>query len=104
MQILTVYSPEDSGLIRLWQRSWAAHGWKPGLISPKELQNQSVRTATKARKAKCSVSVRTINYGHRPRQKNFHVKRYGAPGWRHARIVMYPPSFSEQQILAARAA
>lgn len=104
MKILTIYSPEDSGFIRIWERSWSAYGWKPGLISPKELQGQSVRSAAKARRAKRVISVRALNYGQRPWHGNFHIKAHGAPGWKTARIVLFPPSMTEEQIRTAREA
>ena len=102
MRILTVYSPEDSGLIRLWQRSWAAHGWKPGLISPKELQGKSWRAAAKARRGRL-IAVRAINYGARPRSR-WKAVYHGCRGWLTAKVVVFPETFTEDQIIAAREA
>ncbi len=115
MRILSVYSPADAGIIRLWERSWRSNGWKPGLITPKELQEHTPREAAKARRARFVYPLRLINFGFRPPRnwptvkcgklqapKNLPFKRYGSVGWQHAQLVLFPADMTEAQILAVR--
>lgn len=92
MQILTVYSPEDSGFYRLWERSWRLRGWEPGIITPKEIfRYKTPKAAAKARGATLIISPRMINLSFkRPRKTPTRIPfvRRGSPGWEKASVVL----------------
>lgn len=105
MRILSVYSPADAGILRLWERSWRSNGWKPGLITPKELHEDLARDVARRRRSRYLQPARLINYGLRPPRpapKKLSFKRYGAPGWQTAKLVLFPLGMTEAEILTAR--
>lgn len=103
MKVLTLYSPRDIDIFRIWERSWRKRGWRPGLIAPKEVQRYpSVRAAAKARHCKLICTPHLINFGlRRPRKTpaKLSFTRFGSRGWLTAPLVRFPDNFSEAQIL-----
>jgi len=70
MQVLTVYSPGNSHFYRQWAKSWSAQGWKPGIITPKEISRHgSAKAAAKARGAKLLCAANLFNVSFRPPRK-----------------------------------
>jgi len=89
VQIFAVYRAEDAKLMRLWADTWAANGWKVRLILPKH---------PKRKKAKV-VSVRLINFGLRPGSGvTFRPRKWGAPGWKVAKLVRFPEGCTEEHV------
>jgi hypothetical protein len=105
MRIFTIYSPADSDFYRLWERSWRMRGWKPAILTPKEIKrNKSARSAAKSRGPGSTLlcSPRTINFSYRkPRKTPVRIvfKRYRSPGWETADVVQFPVGASELDIL-----
>lgn len=102
MRILAVYRAVDAGLIRLWERSWRARGWTPGLLSPKEVESCSARAAAATRRASLVCNARTINFSYRvPRARPVRIKykKFGTAGWQSADVVQFPAGMTEADIL-----
>jgi hypothetical protein len=104
MRILTVYSPAEAGLYRVWERSWRSRGFEPGIISAKEIQKRgSSRAAAKARRSRLPVHPpRLINFSltkGKVRRQRFSYARFGSSGWEKAPVVLFPEGTTEAQIL-----
>jgi len=94
MLSLAVYNPADSAFYREWENSWRSQGFRPGLITPKEiLRHGSARAAAQARGATLLCSARTINVSFkRPRKSPVRISfvTVGKRGWRKAPVIRYP--------------
>lgn len=100
MKVFAVFSERKAGLIKVWSRSWEAHGWTPQLISSKELAVMgSVRAAARARGGGLLADLQVINFDYpsrkRPRRR---ILAYGCPGWEKARLVQFPSEATEEDV------
>lgn len=105
MKVFTVFSPENADVLRVWERSWRLQGWKPGLLTVREVDRHGKKAAQVRGSRYADLDVRTINYTFkRPRTLpvRIGVKRYGVRGWKSAPVVLFPSNFSESDILQAR--
>lgn len=98
MKILCVYSPEDSGFYRVWEKSWRLRGFCPGIITPKEIaRHKTAKKAAAVRGVRLVCSARLINASFkRPRKIPARIpfKKYGSPGWETAPVILFPKDFS----------
>lgn len=81
-------SPPNQGeLLRVWDRSWRARGWKTKIILPGE--------------AECGLVVPYwwINFSYRPSMRNYTTRSFGDEEWMTADVVKFRADITELQIL-----
>ena len=97
MKVFAAYSREKVGIVRVWAESWAARGWSPRLISPKEIREfGSPRKAAEARGGGILTDLLTINFA--GRRHPLKSRRFGRPGWEDAPLVRFTPGTDESSI------
>lgn len=75
-------------LCALWRRSWLGAGWTPRVL----------RKTKKAPAGRPVVTFSHINFSCPP-GRMLEACPFGAPGWRTAEVVLFPPEATPQQIL-----
>lgn len=104
MKVFARYDPATSQLVRIWARSWMAHGWKPRLISAQEIEKHgagdgAVLARTRGRGG-VVTDVRLMNFAISPRKfKKYTSAAFGVPGWKEAGLVLFGPNATEDQVL-----
>lgn len=101
MKVFAVFSGKKAGMVKIWARSWAAHGWTPRLLSEKEVRLAGTpRAAARARGGGLLADLGVINFGYpvrnRPRRR---VIRWASTGWTDALLVRFPEGTTEERIL-----
>lgn len=97
MQVFVRYMPGCAEAFRVTGRSWRSLGWTVRLILPGDKEPSPKALV---------VDPWLMNYGIRPAAwtKSKRLKRkFQAAGWDKAPLVQYPPTFSDNSILLARA-
>ena len=68
MKAFAVFSEGKAGLIRVWAQSWEARGWRPQLLTSRELEEHgSARKAAKNRGGGLLTDLCVINFSCRSR-------------------------------------
>lgn len=102
MKVFALFSPDKAALVRVWARSWAARGWRPQVLTEREVREAgSPRKAARARGGGVLTDLQVINFGYRRGGKKAR-KTHGKPGWESADLVVFPASFTEQDVRDAR--
>lgn len=96
MNVFTLYSEPHARGLRLWVRSWQQHGYRPQLISRRELVGTTIKRVVRRRGGGIVVKPGAFNLGHR-RGKPV-CKGYGTRGWKTASVVIFPPGISEDTL------
>ncbi len=97
MNVFTLYSEQYAKNLRLWVRSWQEQGYKPQLISLRELEGSTIKKVMRRRGGGILVRPGAINLGH-TRGKPTCVK-FGSRGWKAAKVVIFEPHTSEDVLL-----
>jgi hypothetical protein len=100
VKVFAVFSESLAGLVKVWAQSWAARGWRPQLISERELEALgSPEAAAKARGGGLLADVRVINFSyparHTPKRR---AVQHGRNGWLAAPLVRFPSSATEEDV------
>ena len=98
--VFAAYSPAKVGLVRVWRESWERLGWRARLLSDKEIElHGSPRRAADARGGGALVTLSTINFSHRARDKRLiRSISQGKLGWQTAAVVRFPAQITEDEI------
>jgi hypothetical protein len=99
-KVFAAYSREKVGLVRVWMESWERRGWRPQLLSVKEIQGAgSVRKAAEDRGGGVLADLLIINFGFWSRDRApLRSTRINRAGWESAALVRFSPGASETEI------
>lgn len=97
MNVFTLYSEPYAKNLRLWIRSWQQHGYRPQLISLRELENSTIKKVVRRRGGGIVVRPGAINLGHK-RGKPV-CKSFGTRGSKNASVVIFEPTTSQEVLL-----
>ena len=100
-RVFAVFESSKVALVRVWIDSWAARGWSPQLISPREIEEAgSVPQALRRRARGGAVTdLLAINFSGRPRD-SLRAVRLGRRGWQSAPVVRFPAGTSEADVFS----
>lgn len=97
MNVFTLYSEPYARNLRLWIRSWQENGYRPQLISLRELENSTIKKVIRKRGGGILVRPGAVNLGHK-RGKPV-CKRFGTRGWKTAPVVIFEPHTSQDVLM-----
>jgi hypothetical protein len=102
MKVFAAYDPRKIRLVRAWIQSWEARGWRPQLLSEREVKDyRSARLAAKARGGGLLSDLCVINFSFRFRFRSKDSRRsvqVGKRGWATASLVRFPSTATERDI------
>jgi hypothetical protein len=97
MNVFTLYSEPHARNLRLWVRSWQENGYRPQLISLRELEGATIKQVVRRRGGGVVVRPGAVNLGHK-RGKPV-CKKFGAQGWKTAKVLIFGPETSADVLL-----
>jgi hypothetical protein len=96
MNVFTLYSEPHARNLRLWIRSWQQRGYRPQLISVRELDGATIKRVVRRRGGGLFVKPGAFNLGHKRGKPT--CKNFGTHGWQRAAVVIFPPEVSEDTL------